>query len=94
MAGYKRIRKAYRFFCKAEPEQKEFSAEDIANATGWKIGTVKSYITKKWHFILKSSNAPNRKEKHICLDSAAIPGLINIAERVYPSRKKLHLPSR
>lgn len=51
-----RIRKAYRFFCDAERDEKEFTLDEVAQATGWSIATVKSYRSKKWHFILRPSN--------------------------------------
>ncbi len=52
-----RIRKAYRFFPDAERRDKEFTLQDVADATGWSTSTVESYKSKKWHFMLKSTNS-------------------------------------
>jgi hypothetical protein len=51
-----KIRKAYRFFCDAERRGRRFSLQDVANAAGWRIGTVESYKSKKWHFILNQTD--------------------------------------
>ena len=51
-----RVRRAYRFFCESERKSKGFTLEDVASATGWSINTVRSYVSKKWHFIIKPSS--------------------------------------
>lgn len=48
-----RINNAYKFFCNAEESKLQFTLEDIAAATGWKLQTVQGYRTKKWHWFLR-----------------------------------------
>jgi hypothetical protein len=50
-----KIIKAYQFFIEAEKNKNCFSLDDVANATGWTIQTVKAYKSKKWHtFLVKA----------------------------------------
>jgi hypothetical protein len=48
-----KIIRAYRFFAEAERDKRIFTLEDVADASGWSIGTTRTYKTKKWHFFLK-----------------------------------------
>jgi len=45
--------KAYEFFCEAEKNKRVFSLVEVAQASGWSIGTTRTYRTKKWHFFLQ-----------------------------------------
>lgn len=47
-----RFRKSYKFFVEMQKNQTGFRLEDIAREVGWKINTVKTYISKKWDKIL------------------------------------------
>lgn len=44
--------KAYRFFIEAEQDQQTFTLEEVAQASGWSIGTTKTYRTKNGTFSL------------------------------------------
>lgn len=47
-----KILRAYQFLSQAERQQRVFLLEDLAAASGWKINTVRAYLTKKWHTLL------------------------------------------
>lgn len=44
--------KTYFFLRKAEEQNRVFSLEDLSEATGWKLITVKTFRTKKWNRFL------------------------------------------
>lgn len=46
-------RKAYRFLCDAQQSGSVFTAEDVARATGWSVSSCRTYMSKRWHFLLK-----------------------------------------
>lgn len=48
-----KIEKAFAFFCNAEKSESRFTLEDISNATGWTLHTVRAYQTKKWYWFLR-----------------------------------------
>jgi hypothetical protein len=48
-----RSRLAYRYLCEAEDAGRAFSADDIAAATGWSVGSCRTYMSKRWHFLLR-----------------------------------------
>jgi len=48
-----KTQRAYQFLVAAERDAKVFSLEELAAASGWKINTVKAYLTKKWHTLLR-----------------------------------------
>jgi len=41
---------AYAFLRKHAQEETEFTFEELAGATGWKVGAVKTYIGKQFKF--------------------------------------------
>ncbi len=47
-----RIKKSYSFFVKQSASNAKFSIKNIAEATGWSVSTVRTYITKKWRSFL------------------------------------------
>lgn len=47
-----KFRSSYQFFKKMQSEERHFSSEDIAEATGWSTSTIRTYRTKKWSDIL------------------------------------------
>ncbi len=55
MASYntEKFRQSYRFFVEMQKAQKGFRREDIARVAGWKINTVKTYVSKKWDKLLE-----------------------------------------
>jgi len=57
--AYRQITKAYEFFCNAEESKCCFTLEEVCKATGWKLGTVRAYRSKKWHWFLKEDGSGN-----------------------------------
>ena len=53
MKNREKIDKAYDFFYHAEISGLRFTLEEICNAAGWKMQTVRNYRSKKWHSFLK-----------------------------------------
>jgi hypothetical protein len=45
---YSKLSRAYNFFKNAEDSKLQFTLENVSNATGWSIETVRSYRSKKW----------------------------------------------
>jgi hypothetical protein len=50
---HQRLQKAYDFFRKAETSGQQFTLEEIRQATGWSLTTIKAYRSKKWHWFLE-----------------------------------------
>src|SRR6056297_3329826 len=67
-----KILKAYNFFLKKETENKLFTLIEIANYTGWRNSTIKTYITKQWKKLIFKSD--NKKDKYFC------KGISNISQ--------------
>ncbi len=57
------------FFCNAEKLNLRFTLEDISQATGWKLGTVHGYRSKKWHWFLKEDS----EGKFLCKGISGYP---------------------
>ncbi len=52
-----RLETSYDFFCAKLKNNEAFSVEQIMQATGWKISTVRTYIAKNWDdFLIKESS--------------------------------------
>lgn len=51
-----KFKKSYKFFSEMQKTNKGFKKIDIANATGWSISTVRTYVSKKWDKLLKEKN--------------------------------------
>lgn len=49
------VDKAYTFFLESFKSGNEFSLEELAEATGWSVSTVRTYLRKKWATLLDSS---------------------------------------
>ncbi len=47
-----KFRASYQFFLQMQKEGRTFSSEDISQATGWSMSTIKTYRSKKWADIL------------------------------------------
>ena len=67
-----KIVRAYEFFIEAEQNKRVFSLEEIAAASGWSVGTTRTYKTKKWHFFLIETT-----EGYVC------EGVINISQDAF-----------
>ena len=67
-----KFRKSYQFFREMEQTGKNFSIEDISNATGWNQSTIKTYRSKKWSDILAT------KQGKMC-----VVGLTSYTEDAY-----------
>jgi len=63
-----KIEKAFEFFCSAEKSKSQFTLEDICNATGWALHTVRSYQSKKWRWFLRSDG-----DKLVCVGISNYP---------------------
>jgi hypothetical protein len=50
--------RAYTYFVRMETKHRHFRMRDVARATGWKIGTVESYRSKKWSWFLVPADRP------------------------------------
>lgn len=51
------VDKAYTFFLESFKAGNEFSLEELAEATGWSVSTVRTYLRKKWATLLESSGS-------------------------------------
>jgi len=48
--------RAYTFFLKAEQHRRRFTLEELAEETGYTVGTAKIYMTKKWWWFAKKEH--------------------------------------
>jgi hypothetical protein len=48
-----RIKRAHAFLAERESTGTTFTVADLATATGWKPGSIRTYLTKKWSKIIK-----------------------------------------
>ena len=44
--------RAHQFFVQAEKQNRIFTLKEVADASGWSLGTTRTYRAKKWHFFL------------------------------------------
>ncbi len=51
---FEKIDKAFDFFLSCRQTKQTFSLNDLKDATGWGISTVKTYSTKRWQSFLKN----------------------------------------
>ena len=49
MAGYEQVDLAYEFLCAKEREGASFTKNELAEVTGWKVGTCSTYLSKRWY---------------------------------------------
>lgn len=63
-----KIEKAFEFFCSAEKSKSRFAMEDICNATGWTLQTVRAYQSKKWYWFLRPDG-----DKFVCTGISTYP---------------------
>ncbi len=54
--------RAYAFFLEAEHHQRRFTSEELAEETGYTVGTTKNYLTKKWWWFVKKEHGTYRVE--------------------------------
>jgi hypothetical protein len=52
-----KIQKSYLFFLKKQKEKQGFELKELAQATGWSVSTIKTYLSKKWDDILKKNGS-------------------------------------
>ncbi len=52
-APKRRAERAYTFFVEAERNRRSFTLEELAEETGYTVGTAKIYVTKKWWWFVK-----------------------------------------
>lgn len=52
-APKRRAERAYIFFGEAERNRRTFTLEELAEETGYTVGTAKIYVTKKWWWFVK-----------------------------------------
>lgn len=52
-----RFKKAYEFLVDHEQRAAPFTKAELSSATGWKAGTIKTYLSKKWSKIVKAGGA-------------------------------------
>jgi hypothetical protein len=57
-----RIRRAHSFFVERETSLQTFTKADVGLATGWKPGTVTSYLSKKWSKIVRRDGSALRAD--------------------------------
>lgn len=48
MAKTDRFKRSYEFLCQKETTAERFTLPEVCDATGWKPGTPRTYLTKKW----------------------------------------------
>lgn len=54
---WKKVDVAFDFFTKTTTEDRSFTLEELASFTQWKIGSIKTYITKRWSgFLVKEGD--------------------------------------
>lgn len=53
MGNYEKVDKAFFFFKKKYENHEEFSKEELQRETGWSEGSIKTYMTKRWSFLLE-----------------------------------------
>ncbi len=56
MARYDKVKLAFDFFCIKEKSGQSFTLRELADFTGWKIETCKTYVSKHWHHLLNQSS--------------------------------------
>ncbi|GGO67745.1 DUF3644 domain-containing protein [Bowmanella pacifica] len=49
MSRYEQVDLAYDFLASKEKQGEGFTIQQLANATGWKVDTCKTYPSKRWH---------------------------------------------
>ncbi|WP_252736148.1 hypothetical protein [Aestuariibacter sp. A3R04] len=49
MSRYEKVDLAYEFLNSRERQSEAFTIEQLADATGWKADTCKTYPSKRWH---------------------------------------------
>ena len=49
MSRYEKVDLAYEFLNSRERQSEVFTIEQLADATGWKVETCKTYPSKRWH---------------------------------------------
>lgn len=54
MIRYDKVELAFNFFCIKEKDKKNFTLNELAQYTGWKIPTCRTYVSKRWHHLIKS----------------------------------------
>lgn len=52
---WKKVDKAFNFFCKCYESKEEFSLDELVEATGWSHSTIKTYLRKKWTALLEAT---------------------------------------
>lgn len=50
---WSQVDKAYNFFLNSFKTENEFSLEELAEASGWSVSTVRTYLRKKWATLLE-----------------------------------------
>lgn len=56
MIRYDKVKLACDFFCIKEKSGQSFTLRELADFTGWKIETCKTYASKRWHHLLNQSS--------------------------------------
>jgi hypothetical protein len=49
-------KRAYQFFCEAEEQNRLFTLDEVAEATGWSSKTTQAYLSKKWHLFIEKTD--------------------------------------
>jgi hypothetical protein len=49
MSRYEKVDLAYEFLNSRERQSEAFTIEQLADATGWKVETCKTYPSTRWH---------------------------------------------
>lgn len=65
MSKWDKVDKAYEFLLKKEEQNKSFTIKDIADASDWKVTSVTTYITKRWHDFIEKEGKGEYKAKSI-----------------------------
>lgn len=56
MGRYQQVDRAYEFLVEKEREGEVFTIEQLADATGWKVATCRTYPSKRWHQYVENEN--------------------------------------
>lgn len=70
MMKWDKVDKAYSFLCEKEKTGDSFALSGLANATGWKEASVRTYLAKRWHDFIFKSEGGKFKPKGILKFSA------------------------
>ncbi len=56
MSRYQQVDRAYEFLVEKEREGEVFTIEQLAEVTGWKVATCRTYPSKRWHQYVENEN--------------------------------------